>query len=79
MSTPAPKLVEIRQDSTLLSIDGAAEYLGITKSTMLKLMHGKVPGPRIRFARVGARKVIIRRAWLDRWIEESARFHSDGR
>ncbi len=54
----------------ILTLEEAAEYLRISKAHLSNVINGKVPGVRPpRVFRAG-RRVLIRREWLDRWIEE---------
>lgn len=60
-------------DATMLSVKEAAAILGISRTQMLHLLSGRFPGPRLKHARAG-RRIIIRRQWLEAWLEESARY-----
>ena len=61
------------QGSTILSLKEAAAYLQVSKAHLSNLINGKVPGvPSVRFCRMG-RRILIRREWIDEWIETTAR------
>jgi len=54
----------------IMTLEEAAEYLRVSKAHLSNVINGKVPGVRPpRVFRVG-RRILIRREWLDRWIEE---------
>lgn len=74
MNTSVPKVlsVERRDDSPPLSLNEAAKFLGISTTQILRLMKGRFDGPVLRHARAGKR-ILIKRAWIDAWLEESAR------
>ncbi len=63
-------------EKAILSAEETAAYLGISDSQLNKLIRGKLPGPRLKHARAG-RRIIIRRAWLEAWLEASARFEDN--
>jgi excisionase family DNA binding protein len=53
----------------IMTLEEAAEYLRISKAHLSNVINGKVPGVRPpRFFRAG-RRILIRREWLDRWME----------
>lgn len=55
----------------VFSLRESAAWLGIGVSTMRELVYGR----KIRSARVG-RRVLIRKEWLQRYLDDSARLHS---
>lgn len=60
----------------VLNVDQTAAYLGISASQVEKLLKGRLAGPRLKHARAG-RRIIIRRAWLEAWLEASARYEDN--
>lgn len=60
----------------VLNVDQVAEYLGVSTSHVRNLLKGKVSGLRLKHARAG-RRIIIRRAWLEAWLEASARYEDN--
>ena len=55
----------------ILTLKEAASYVRISKAHLSNLINGKVPGvspPRIFRA---GRRILIRREWLDHWVEQS--------
>lgn len=53
-----------------LSLAQAAEYLGISKAHLANVISGRVASvPALRHAKVG-RRILIRRVWLDEWLEK---------
>jgi excisionase family DNA binding protein len=54
----------------IMTLEEAAEYLRISKAHLSNVINGKVPGVRPpRVFRAGHR-ILIRREWLDRWLED---------
>jgi excisionase family DNA binding protein len=54
----------------IMTLEEAAEYLRISKAHLSNVINGKVPGVRPpRVFRAG-RRILIRREWLDRWLED---------
>ncbi len=55
----------------VMTLKQAAAYLQISKAHLSNVINGKVPGVRPpRVFRAG-RRILIRREWLDRWMEQS--------
>ena len=53
----------------MLSLKQAADYLQVSKAHLSNVINGKVSGvPRARSFRVG-RRVLIKREWIDDWLE----------
>lgn len=72
MSTPAPKLIEIRQHSTVYTMAEAAAYLKISKNHLLAIVHGRLPGvPAIQHVKLG-RRLLFQRSWLDAFLDRAA-------
>lgn len=60
----------------ILTARDIEEFLGISHGQVSKLLHGRFRGPRLKHARAG-RRIIIRRQWLEAWMEESARYEGN--
>jgi excisionase family DNA binding protein len=53
----------------ILTIEEVAETLRCSKAHVSKALSGKIPGvPRLTHFAVGRRK-LVRREWLDEWLE----------
>lgn len=62
--------IERRDDSPVLNLAQAAKYMGISKTQLLSLIHGRFEHcPPFPVARAGER-ILIRKAWIDDWLEE---------
>ena len=62
-----------KERSCVLSLQQAAEYLQVSKAHLSNVINGKVPGVKpVRFFRMG-RRVLIKREWIDEWLEVAAR------
>jgi excisionase family DNA binding protein len=58
--------------SSVMSLDQAAGYLHVSKAHLSNVINGKVPGMKpLRFFRMG-RRVLIKREWIDEWLEVAA-------
>ena len=58
-------------ESPVLSLKQAASYLQVSKAHLSNLINGKVPGlTPMRSFRLG-RRVLIKREWIDQWLELS--------
>ena len=56
-------------DSAILSLKEAAAYLRVSKAHLSNVIAGKVPGVSpVRSFRLG-RRVLIKREWIDEWLE----------
>jgi len=59
----------MEQTSTILTVKDIAEILRCSKTHVGNVMNGKVPGiPRLAHLTMGRRK-LVRKEWLDRWLE----------
>ena len=59
----------MRTESPVLSLKQAAAYLQVSKAHLSNVINGKVSGvPPVRSFRVG-RRVLIKREWIDKWLE----------
>jgi len=62
-------MTESRTESSVLSLKQAAVYLRVSKAHLSNVINGKVPGVRpVRCFRLG-RRVLIKREWIDEWLE----------
>jgi excisionase family DNA binding protein len=62
---------EAVKDSHVLTIDDVAAILRCSKTHVLNVLAGKVPGiPRLTHIAMGRRK-LVRREWLDQWMESN--------
>jgi excisionase family DNA binding protein len=63
----------VRTTSPIMSLKEAADYLHVSKSHLSHVLSGRVPGvPPVRSFRLG-RRILIRREWIDQWLEATAR------
>jgi hypothetical protein len=54
----------------VMNMKQAAGYLRISKAHLSNVLNGKVSGvPPLRHAAVG-RRILIKRAWAEQWLEE---------
>lgn len=61
----------LTRDEPIMTLKQAADYLRISKAHLSNVINGKVPGVTPpRTFRVG-RRVLIRREWVDAWMEEA--------
>jgi predicted transcriptional regulator of viral defense system len=59
------------KEEPILTIRDVAELLRCSKTHVCNVMAGKVPGvPQLTHIALGRRK-LVRREWLDRWLEAS--------
>jgi len=62
-------MFDLNEQSPVLTLKQTAVYLGISKAHLSNVINGKVPGvPPLRHAQIG-RRVLIKRAWADDWLE----------
>ncbi|HEY3739228.1 MAG TPA: helix-turn-helix domain-containing protein [Bryobacteraceae bacterium] len=55
--------------AAIFTLNQAASYLRISKAHLSNVINGKVPGVQpVRFFRLG-RRVLIKREWIDEWLE----------
>ena len=58
------------EESQVMTLRLAADYLRISKAHLSNVINGKVQGvPPLRHAMVG-RRVLIKKVWADEWLEE---------
>jgi excisionase family DNA binding protein len=59
----------VEQTSTILTVKDVAEILRCSKTHVGNVLSGRVPGvPRLAHVTMGRRK-LVRKEWLDRWLE----------
>lgn len=69
MALTAESTLEAKESSAVFTLKLAAEYLRISKAHLSNVINGKVPGvPILRCAHIG-RRTLIRRQWIDEWLE----------
>ena len=62
---------EATSKSEILTIREVAEVLRCSKAHVCNVLLGRVPGlPRLNLLALGRRK-LVRREWLDQWLEAS--------
>ena len=55
--------------TSVMTLAQAAVYLRVSKAHLSNVINGKVPGVKpVRFFRMG-RRVLIKREWIDAWLE----------
>jgi excisionase family DNA binding protein len=58
-------------NSSVMSLRQAAAYLQVSKAHLSNVINGKVTGvPPVRSFRVG-RRLLIKREWIDEWLESA--------
>ena len=61
------------RSSSVMSLKDAADYLRVSKAHLSNVINGKVLGvPPVRFFRLG-RRILIKREWIDEWLNSTAR------
>jgi excisionase family DNA binding protein len=61
----------MEQTSTILTIKDVAEILRCSKAHVANAIRGKVPGvPQLTHLSMGRRK-LVRREWLEQWMESN--------
>ena len=59
----------IKAPSSVMSLKQAAAYLQVSKGHLSNVINGKVPGVQpVRCFRMG-RRILIKREWVDQWLE----------
>jgi excisionase family DNA binding protein len=60
---------DMKDQTPVMTLKQTAAYLRISKAHLSNVINGKVPDvPPLRSFRVG-RRVLIRREWVDEWME----------
>ena len=63
-------LNENSEKLNVMTLQQTADYLQISKAHLSNILNGKVPDvPHLPHAAVG-RRILIRRIWADKWLEE---------
>ena len=63
----------MRTESPVMNLRLAAAYLQVSRAHLSNVINAKVPGVLpVRSFRVG-RRVLIKREWIDEWLETSRR------
>lgn len=63
-------MLDANDRTPVMTLQQAAHYLQVSKAHLSNVINGKVPGVRPpRVFRAG-RRILIRREWLDRWLEQ---------
>jgi excisionase family DNA binding protein len=61
--------INAKPESPVLTLAQAARYLQVSKAHLSNVINGKVPGvEHLRFFRMG-RRILIKREWIDQWLE----------
>ena len=67
-----PRASGTNDHSQVFTLRQTAEYLRISKAHLSNVITGKVPGvPPLRHVRAG-RRILIKRAWADEWLETAS-------
>jgi len=63
--------VTTAQQTPIMTLKQAADYLQISKAHLSNVINGKVPEVQpLRCFRVG-RRILIKREWVDEWMESA--------
>ena len=66
-------MTEAKAETPILNLAQAAAYLRISKAHLSNVLRGKVAGvPPVRSFRLG-RRILIKRAWLEEWLDRPNR------
>ncbi len=64
-------MIDTKAQTPVMTLKQAADYLQISKAHLSNVINGKVPEvPPLRCCRVG-RRVLIKREWVDEWMESA--------
>ncbi len=62
-------MIVTNESTPVMTLTQAAAYLRVSKAHLSNVINGKVPGvPPVRSFRMG-RRILIKREWLDQWLE----------
>jgi excisionase family DNA binding protein len=63
-------MIQDAQSSSVLTLEQAAAYLQVSKAHLSNVIGGKVPGVKpVKCFRLG-RRVLLKREWIDEWLED---------
>jgi len=64
-------MIETKNQTPVMTLKQAAAYLQVSKAHLSNVINGKVPGVNPpRTFRVG-RRILIKREWVDGWMESA--------
>src|SRR4051812_23694645 len=67
--TPGGDMIDTKESTPVMTLTQAAAYLRVSKAHLSNVINGKVPGvPPVRSFRMG-RHILIKREWVDEWME----------
>ncbi len=62
-------MIDTNESTPVMTLTQAAAYLRVSKAHLSNVINGKVPGvPPVRSFRMG-RRILIKREWVDEWLE----------
>ena len=65
-------MIDTKESTPVMTLTQAAAYLQVSKAHLSNVINGKVPGvPPVRCFRMG-RRILIKREWVDEWMEAAA-------
>ena len=66
-------MIQPKQQTSVMTLQQAASYLQISKAHLSNVINGKVAGVTpVRCFRMG-RRVLIKREWIEEWLEVADR------
>ena len=64
-------MIDTKESTPVMTLAQAAAYLRVSKAHLSNVINGKVPGVQpVRCFRMG-RRILIKREWLDEWMESA--------
>jgi excisionase family DNA binding protein len=64
-------MTNVTHFSSVMTLKEAAVYLQVSKAHLSNVINGKVPGVvPVRSFRLG-RRILMKREWIDQWLESS--------
>lgn len=71
MTKPA-KVINLERagESDTMSLNQAAAFIGISKTQLIRAIHGRFDGKPFPHIRIG-RRIITRKTWVLQWLEDS--------
>ena len=64
-------MIDTKESTPVMTLTQAAAYLRVSKAHLSNVINGKVPGvPPVRSFRMG-RRILIKREWVDEWMEST--------